>query len=157
MRSGPLRGVAAVASLALLFGLCVGHATLPADSTANRFPGNEDLSTVDPGERVVLSGTVRSVASDRTVVELETTGERVAIADLGGEPAPGDDVWLHGTVRSDGSVTADRAIVRAPWEIAYLYAVSALGAALVLAHVVRTWRVDVERLRVVPRGEDDRG
>jgi hypothetical protein len=147
-----------VAGLAvLLVGLCVGYGALPADPAEHRYPGNGALAAGDlgAGERVVLSGTVRIVGSDRVVLGLRGDGSRVTLRGLGGDPAPGDDVWLYGSVRADGDVAVERAVVRAPWEIAYLYAVSLVGGLLTLHRVRRTWRFDRDRCLLVPREGGD--
>ncbi|MFB6102872.1 MAG: hypothetical protein ABEJ73_09930 [Haloplanus sp.] len=153
------RWLAILGLFAVLFGLCVGYGTLEPAPSANRFPTNSAVGTdaVAPGDRVVLSGIVHAVDADGVVLDLKG-GPRIVVRSLGGNPDPGDDVWLYGVVDAGpttqgavGSVRVERAIVRPPWAITYLYAVSALGALLTLVRIVRTWRVDSDRWRIVAR------
>jgi hypothetical protein len=150
------RGVALAALCTLLLALLVGYGTVTPDPSAGRFPGNDEIGagTVDAGDRVVVSGTVRDETSGGTVVDLDD-GPRVVVHDLDAAPAPGDPVWLYGTYH-DGTIRTRRAIVRAPWEITYLYAVSLLGGLVTFTRVAWTWRLDTDGWHVVPR-EDDRG
>jgi len=151
------RGVAIVACSVLLLALLVGYGTLTPDPAAGRFPSNGAVGaeTVESGDRVVVAGTVRRDTPEGTVVALDG-GSRVVVRGL--DAAPGADVWLYGTDH-DEAIRAERAIVRAQWEITYLYAVSVLGGLLTLGRVARTWRVDTDRWQVVPRdrGEGDGG
>ncbi|AZH25542.1 hypothetical protein [Haloplanus aerogenes] len=151
------RGVAIAACCTLLLVLLVGYGTLTPDPATGRFPSNGAVAagTVDTGDRVVVAGTARGDTTEGTVVDLDG-GPRVVVRGL--DAAPGADVWLYGIYR-DGSIRNVRAIVRAPWEITYLYAVSLLGGLLTLGRVVRTWRVDTDRWQVVPRdrGEESDG
>jgi hypothetical protein len=152
MRPIPRRGVAAVLLLAL-GALLVAHGTLAPDPAAGRFPGNDAVGagTLTAGDRVVVAGTVRGDAPGGARLELDG-GPTVTVRGLDADP--GADVWLYGTYET-GAIRSDRAVVRAPWEITYLYAVSALGGVLTLGRTVRTWRVDTDRWVVVPReGED---
>jgi hypothetical protein len=149
-----LSRVALAVGLALLLGgLCVGYGTLQPDPAEHRYPGNDALAAghLVTGDRVVLSGTVRAVTADRVALDLKHGESRVSLRGFDREVGRGDDVWLYGVVRSDGSVAVERAVVRDPWEIAYLYAVSLVGALLTLGRALRTWRVDRDRYRFVPR------
>ncbi|WP_248896704.1 hypothetical protein [Haloplanus halobius] len=158
MRPIPRRGIAIALLLALLGGLCVQYGALTPAPESHRYPGNGHVASGDvaPGDRVVLAGTVRSVDGERAIIELDD-GPPIVVRELrdgavgDATPTPGDDVWFAGVVRPDGSVTVERALVRAPWEITYLYSVSALGALLLLVRFVRTWRFDTDHVRFVPR------
>ncbi|AXG10421.1 hypothetical protein [Haloplanus rubicundus] len=152
MRPIPRRGVAAVLILAL-GALLVAHGTLTPDPAAGRFPGNGAVGsgTLATGDRVVVAGTARGDAPGGARLDLGG-GPTVIVHGLDADP--GTDVWLYGTYE-DGTIRSDRAVVRAPWEITYLYAVSALGGMLTLGRVVRTWRVDTDRWVIVPREDGD--
>lgn len=147
------RGLA-IAILSLLLLACfVGYGALTADSEAGRFPGNDavDAGTVDDGDSVVVSGTARRDTPGGTVVDLDD-GPRIVVHGL--DATPGTDVWLYGTYR-ERTIRSHHAVVRAPWEITYLYAVSLLGGLLTLGRIVRTWRIDTDGWHVVPREDDD--
>ena len=147
------RSVAVAVLLLALVALLVAHGSLTPDPTAGRFPSNGavDAGTLTEGDRVVVAGTVRGDAPGGTRLALDG-GPTVVVRGLDADP--GADVWLYGTYR-DETIRSERAIVRAPWELTYLYAVSALGGVLTLGRVVRTWRVDTDRWVVVPREGDD--
>lgn len=153
MPSIPRRGVAVSLLLLALGALLVAHGTLAPDPGPGRFPGNDAVAagTLTTGDRVVVAGTARGDAAGGTRLDLDG-GPTVVVHDLDADL--GADVWLSGTY-ADGTIRNDRAVVRAPWEITYLYAVSALGGVFTLGRIVRTWRVDTDRWVVVPReGED---
>jgi len=153
MWSGFRRGVAVATCCVLLLALLVGYGAVTPDPTAGRFPGNGAVATgaVDPGDRVVVAGTAGRDTSEGTVVTLDG-GSSVVVSGLDADP--GADVWLYGTYRG-GTIRSERAVVRAQWEITYLYAVSLLGGLLTLGQVVRTWRLDADRWLVVPREDGD--
>jgi hypothetical protein len=148
----PRRPLVAALLLALV-ALLVGYGTLSPDPAAGRFFDDDALvdGTLVPGDRVAVSGTARGDASGGIRLDLDD-GPTVVVRGL--DAAPGADVWLYGTYEA-GAIRSDRAVVRAPWEITYLYAVSALGGVLTLGRVVRTWRVDTDRWVVVPREDED--
>jgi len=148
MRSIPRLSVAAALILAL-GALLVVHGTLAPDPGAGRFPGNDAVAaeTLTAGDRVVVAGTARDDAPRGTRLDLDD-GPTVVVRDLDADP--GADVWLYG-IYVDGTIRNERAVVRAPWEITYLYAVSALGGLFTLGRALRTWRVDTDRWVVVPR------
>jgi hypothetical protein len=153
MRPIPHRGVTVVVLLLALGALLVAHGALAPDPTAGRFPGNDAVAagTLTAGDRVVVAGTARGGAPGGTRLDLDG-GPTVVVRGLDADP--GADVWLYGTYE-DGTIRNERAVVRAPWEITYLYAVSALGGLFTLGRVARTWRLDTDRWVVVPReGED---
>jgi len=150
----PSSRIALAVGVALTLGaLCVGYGALPPDPAEHRYPGNEALVTggVGSGDRVVLSGTVHAVTVDGVTLDPKGGGSRIRLRGLDRDAGRGDDVWLYGAVRSDGSVAVERAVVRDPWEIAYLYGVSFVGGLLTLGRVLGTWRFDRDRRRFVPR------
>jgi hypothetical protein len=153
MPSIPRRGVAVPLLLLALVALLVAHGTLAPHPAAGRFPGNDAVATgtVTTGDRVVVAGTARGDTPDGTRLDLDG-GPSVTVRGLDADP--GADVWLYGTY-VDGTIRNDRAVVRAPWEITYLYAVSALGGLFTLGRLLRTWRVDTDRWVVAPREDGD--
>ena len=109
------------------------------------------------GDTVETAGTV--VETDPVVVEVQydsgVFGETEYRLRLEGAPpaAVGDNVYFSGEVRPDRTVAVDteRALVRAPGEITYMYAVSALAALVILARFVNGWRLRLRRLAFTPR------
>ena len=143
----------------VLVGLFVWHGTLGPEPAENRFPGNGELAAgeLDEGDRVVIAGRIDAVEPDTMEVTLHGVERTITVENVGEPGDPGKNVWLYGTVRSAETVDAERAIVRAPWETTYMYAVSILAAAWVLGRFLRGWRFDREELGFVPREGDSRG
>lgn len=144
--------------LALLLALAVSlvaFGTVDPDPSTNTFPRNDEV-VADPGahvgDRVAVGGTV--VGTDPVVVRLENgVGVHdVAVAGLE-RPAvsTGDRLSAFGTLSGTDAVEAERSIVRAPWELAYMYGVSFLGGLVVLGRLGLGWRFDGERWVLVPR------
>lgn len=157
------RLLAVVLVLAALFGLLAWHATLTYDPAMNHYP-NEEAVAADPdayvGERVELNG--EAVAADPVVIEVTANGdaERIVVADAdetrlnADDPIePGDNVRAFGTLESSDRLAVERTIATEPWEMGYLYAISLVGAAWVVARSIRWWRFDRKRLAFVPRAE----
>lgn len=48
----------------------------------------------------------------------------------------------------------ERSSAREPWERTYMHAVSAVGVVWVVVRTIRTWRIDRERLVLVPRSRE---
>lgn len=157
---GAVRAAGICVCLALLVGLFVlGGTGWPA-------PSDDPIDLADPavdpadhaGEQIEAYGEV--VETDPVVVELEEDGV-VTLDDhvehLVVEDAPpveeGEYLVVHGTITTDGALDADpdRATTREPWEVAYMYAVSAVGLLIVAILGVDAWRVDRRTLSLVPR------
>ena len=139
----------------VLAGLLVWAGTLsPADSPRD-FPGNDEVGpnrNAYVGERVTLSGTV--IGTDPLVIDVEYgTGEsfQATVAGVDESVSEGDQVSTFGTLESPSTLAVERVIVREPWELWYMYAVSFLGGLWVLVRILRRWRFDAERLAFVPR------
>lgn len=154
------RAAGVVVCLAALCGLFVlggvGWPT-PVDST----PAPEALDAAPAayvGEAVELHGVVVDTSPTVVAVEHDAGVLMVELADAP-EASVGDDVALYGEWRDGGAagtdgvlvVDRDRAVVRAPWEIAYMYGVSVVGVLLVVARVLDGWRVSRRELAFVPR------
>lgn len=154
-------GRTAAVALCLL-ALCVlfvlGGAAWPASPHVE--PSEEDLDRnydAYVGETVELGGSV--VETDPVVVRVSyDTGvydEASFRLELDGDlqARVGDDVYVTGELRPDRTmaVDADRALVRQPWELGYMYASSVVGVLLVAARFVNGWRLRPRHLQVVPR------
>lgn len=152
--------------LAILFGFAV-HYGANVD-TQERYPDNEDVATAydsHVGQTVRISGTVRTTSANGssgeraggpggadgsmtvTLRQYESFGP-VTVQGADRTAPPGGTVQVIGTLEPDRAVTAQRVLpVNArSWSEPYKYAVSVVGAALVLVAFVREWRVDVETL-----------
>ena len=153
------RVLAILVLCALLVGLFVWHGTLEPDPSENRFPENGALAAgeLDVGDRVVIGGRIDAIESDSMTVTLHGVESTVTVENVDEPGEPGENVWLYGTVRSAETVDAERAVVRAPWETTYMYAVSILAAVWVLGRFLREWRFDREAWGFVPRRGGRRG
>ena len=151
-----------------LLGLCVHYdATVPVDT-----PGNEELATDYDryvGETVAVSVVVRGDAAPDSGGETAsaaagTAGESNATATgvlrgferfgpvtvRGADRVadPGGTMQVRGRLAPDRTVVAERVLVVNPysWSEPYKYAVSVVGAVLVLVVFFREWRPDVDAL-----------
>ena len=143
-----------VLCLLALGGLTVWYGTLSYDPDRNHFPDNDDVGP-DPeayvGDRVSLGGTV--VATDPVTVEAiyGTDDSFELVLENVDEPLEvGDRMSAFGTLTDPSTLDAERTIVRAPWELLYMYLVSFLGGLLVLGRFVRGWNLDRSILAFVP-------
>ncbi|QLD88829.1 hypothetical protein HWV07_07210 [Natronomonas salina] len=153
------RGAAIALCLLALSGLFVlGGAAWPASPHVE--PSEAELDrdyAAHVGETTSIGGSV--VETDPVVIRVsydtgvyeEASFRLELVGDL--EAAVGDDVYVSGELRPDRSmaVDGDRALVRQPWELGYMYAISFVGVLLVGARFLNGWRVQPRRLRVVPR------
>jgi hypothetical protein len=142
-----------------LGGLFVGAGTLTADPTMNNYPDEDDV-VENPdaylGDEVVFSGTV--VGTDPVTVEVEpdTGGTFQATFENVDRPVSiEDEITAFGTLREGHTLAVERAIVRAPWELYYMYIVSFIGGLWVLVRILRYWRFDSESLAFVPKEDGD--
>jgi hypothetical protein len=154
-----IRLVALLVLFITLGGLLVGAGTITADPAVNNYP-NEDDAVENPdtyvGDDVVYGGTV--VETDPVTVEVEPENGATFYATFENVDRPlsvGDEIIAFGTLEKGHTLNVDRAVVRAPWEFSYMYAVSFIGGLWVLLRIRRYWRFDSERLAVVPREESD--
>lgn len=141
---------------ALLFGLLVlGGASWPADPREE--PGIDTSEAFeDPegnaGEYVETSGVV--VETDPVVLELEYGGttERLEVENA---PDVEEGQWLlvDGTLTEAGTLDAnrERAVTREPGGHVFRNLISLVGALLVAAIGVDSWRVDLRTITVEPR------
>ena len=151
------RAVAIAVLLAVLGGLFVAAGTQTPNPRLHDYPGEDEVGP-DPGayvgQQVSLDGRVLGTAPLRIEVEYGT-GETftVAVTGVNRTVSSGDHLNAFGTLEAEGRLSADRVVVREPWELWYMYAVSFVGGLWVLFRTVRRWRVDADRLAVVPRDE----
>ncbi|MDG5760335.1 hypothetical protein QA600_13410 [Natronococcus sp. A-GB1] len=143
-----------------LGGLFVWYGTVTYDPALNDYPDEADIAPTPEAyvdERVTLSGEI--VATDPVVAEVEAEDRTWLVALEGadgalvrdGESAPGKEIRAHGTLTAPETLATDRAVVREPWELTYMYAISLVGAVWVLGRAATGWRVDPDQLAVVPR------
>jgi len=164
MTISPTRALIVCILLLTLFGAFVLHGTIQPNTSENRFPGNSELASgeLDTGDEVVIAGEVMFISEDRTLVVLSGYADTVVDVGTTDDASVGDDVWLYGvveaTIPSDAThaIATQRAIIRAPWEIGYMYAVSTFAGIWVFVRFVRDWTIDRSSLSFVPeRGEHD--
>lgn len=141
--------------LVALGGMLVYGGTISPDAGERHYPGNEEVAPTPgayTGERVTVGGT--AVGTDPLRLEVVSdTGETVTLTVRGtdADVAGGDHVSVFGTLQDDATVDAERVIVRAPWELRYMYVVSFVAGLWVLGRTLRHWRLDAGRLAFVPR------
>jgi hypothetical protein len=150
--------------VAVLLGLFV-HYGASADAH-KRYPGNEAIATAyddHVDETVQIGGVVRSPTVNGFDGESDTangSGEANATMTVvlrGWESfgtltvrgadrtvARGGTVQVIGTLETDRTITAERVLPVNPnsWSEPYKYAVSVVGAALILVVFFREWRID---------------
>ncbi|CAI50444.1 uncharacterized protein NP_4706A [Natronomonas pharaonis DSM 2160] len=154
----------------LAVGLCVAYGATEPAPDRHDYPEVDDLG-VSPDHPIEspasIGGTV--AATDPVVITASVDGNTVAYVVRDGPAVTvGQELWVFGPVEAvDGpvdtgagtdatvvaQVDAERAVVQDPWEVGYMYAVSALAVLWVLFRAVRHWRLDTTARAVVPRGE----
>lgn len=160
--SGGQRLLVSLVLVVALLGTCVWYGAVAAepDPTRNDFPENDDVAPAPGayvGDRVTLSGAV--AATDPVVMTITSDGvtwrvtlENASAAHLrGADIQPGTGISVHGTLTDRHTLATDRAVTRAPWGRSYMYGVSVIGAVWVLARAYTGWRIDRDRVAVVPR------
>jgi hypothetical protein len=144
-----VRFLGVVALLGVLGGLCVHYdAAEPAHSP---YPMPEALATdydAHVGERALLFGTVQRVdaGTDRATVRVDSDEGtfEMTVHGFTERVRLGGVVQVYGTLREGQTIDASTVAVVNPagGSEGYKYAVSAVGALLVLALFFRHWRVD---------------
>lgn len=148
------RIVALGVCIVLLSGLFVlAGAGYPAPASPEPDLADPDVAPDDlAGDDVEIGGEV--IATDPVIIEITdgTTTQRLPVENAPGV-AVGQDVVVEGTLTTDGTLIANRnrAVVREPWETAYMYAISLLGALFVAVRIVDGWRFDPETVSLSPR------
>jgi hypothetical protein len=112
------------------------------------------------GDTTLLFGTVETI--DRgdgtaTIGVEASTSIQIQVQGFDADVSRGGTVQVYGTLRPDRKMEADSIVVvnQDPASRYYKYAVSALGALVILAVFFRHWRIDWSNVGFVPRGEDD--
>ncbi|WP_226008218.1 hypothetical protein [Natrinema salinisoli] len=148
--------------LCCVAGLLFWYGTLPAANPAmNEYPDGDRVGS-DPtayvGEQVVLRGAV--VATEPVVLEVRSPdgSRRVTLEGAGSTRQTDDDpldvgeqVTVFGTLTDPTTLATERTIVRASWEVLYMYLISFLGGCWVLGRFLRGWQFDRAQLAFVPR------
>lgn len=154
---------AVVVLLALTLALCVHYGATydenwphPTGDQLADEPGGWD------GERVLLFGTVETVADDRFTMRVETdAGDVARIIEVRGtstDAEPDGVVQVYGELAERGTVQhADRVVVvvASPDLQLSKYGISLVGLLVLVGHFLRSWRLDVRRLAITPRGDGD--
>ncbi|WP_254763683.1 hypothetical protein [Natrinema marinum] len=154
------RLVAGTALLAALFLLLCWTGAATAEPLETAYPdGLEVTSNPDAyvGDRVVIGGFV--VETDPVVIATRASGYgRFTVVDAADSrlqsAAPlerGDDVTVFGTLTDASTLEADRVLTDELRDTFYMLAVSLVGGCWVLGRLVRGWRIDRDRLALVPR------
>ncbi|MEZ3116199.1 hypothetical protein RYH80_09765 [Halobaculum sp. MBLA0147] len=167
-RRGRVRRAAAVSVLlVVLAGLLVGYGVQFAGSSA--YPDAGELASDYPehvGERVHLWTTVVAVRSGG---ETATDGRRASVvvaADplelvvVGLSPdtvSSGDHVQVYGELRPGRRIAVTETVVVSSQRRTSLYVVSVVGILFATGWFLRRWRLDTDRLVVVPRLTDSDG
>ena len=143
--------------LALLFGLLVlGGTGWPADPEAE--PGIASAAAAEApaehaGEYVDTAGVV--VETDPTVIAIGDTDDPIGELEVENvhDVEEGEILMVDGTLTEEGTLDAnpDRAVTRELWEYTYMFLISLVGALLVTAAGVDSWRLNVRTLSVEPR------
>jgi len=114
------------------------------------------------GERVLLFGTVETVAEDRFTMRIETdAGEGARVVEVRGtstDAEPDGVVQVYGELAERGTVQhADRVVVvvASPDLQLSKYGISLVGLVVLIGTFLRYWRLDVRRLAITPRGDRD--
>lgn len=149
-----------VALLGVLGGLSVHYADDSVDHSP--YPVNEDLATdygTYVGEETRLFGTVKRVdegARRATIrVDSEEGPFEITVEGFDASVRPGGVVQVYGTLREDRVVEAANVEVVNPagGSKTYKYAVSAVGAVLVLALFFSHWRFDPDAVAFEVRSD----
>ncbi len=153
MHDGARRGLA-LAALALAFAGLMFHygAAAPQHELTEESVVKLESSGAHVGESVHVWA---SVEDNDDALDVRV-GDDIGLTVVGAETTaqPGDSIQIHGTIRPDGTVAAERVVVSERSSLRRLYAVSTGALALTVALFFRSWTVDRRRLTFVPRGDD---
>lgn len=153
-----VRLVAAVVLVGLLLGLCVQYDSAYDENSP--YPPTDELATnYDDyvGEETLLFGTVRDIEvagnatpPNRATIEVDSSEGtfEMTVREFRGDVKPGGVVQVYGTLQSDRTIEATNVEVVNPAGSSnlYKYAVSAIGAILVVALFFRRWQFNADTL-----------
>lgn len=139
---------------AILVGLFIAYgAELGQQETA---PYDSEAVVTAPesivGERVSVSGTV--VATDPVTISVDHDDvETELVLENAPEATSGDVLSVVGELTSVQTLSVDPAptVVRAPWEVQYMYAVSLVAVIGLVLRAVNHWRIHYAPLALEPR------
>jgi hypothetical protein len=148
----------------MLLSVVVGAGIHYSSAQSSHWPyptGDELADGYEPavGEQTLLFGEVHSInENDNTatvMVEHDTGSFEMRVTGLDASVDPGGTIQVYGTLRPDYTIAAQSAVVVNPAgsSTTYKYAVSVVGALLVLAVFFGRWRFDTETRGFAPRGE----
>jgi 2-hydroxychromene-2-carboxylate isomerase len=119
------------------------------------YPTDEELATeydAHIGETTLLFGTVESTTGDTAsiTVESDTEDYKLRIQSFEASVSEGGVVQVFGEVRPNSEIVAHNVVVVNPATASrfYKYAVSLVGAGLVVALFFRHWSVNLEKRRL---------
>ncbi|MFB6179729.1 MAG: hypothetical protein ABEI77_08405 [Halorientalis sp.] len=137
----------------LLFGVC-SHVAAVYDSHWS-YPTANDLATEynsHVGEQVFLFGRVQQTNRSNGTMEIRVQADDgsfpLTVSGTDATVEPGGDVQVYGTIREDRRVSAEQIVVVNQRQASrlYKYAVSLVGAGLVVVAFFRQWQVDRDEL-----------
>lgn len=149
----PARILGTVALCGALLGLFVWYGAVAPAASLQVAPDEAD---VESGDHVRGYATIGGVVVDTDPVVIEVSGDRYVVRNAPPVTA-GQHLTTFAAIESGNTLSARSSIVREPWEFAYMYAVSVVGALWVAARGLRHWTVDAERVALVARGPDRAG
>lgn len=153
----------------VLTGLLLGmglHAGMerPPEESNWPYPRGEDIAAEYEsyvGSETLLWGAVQSVDRDTgtATIRLETPAGplELSVTDFDADVEPGGVVQVYGTLQPGHTIEATNVVVVNPAgaSATLKYAVSAVGAVLVLVLFLRRWRPDTGQWAFVPREDED--
>lgn len=148
-----VRVLGVVVLLGAVTGLCLHYGA--NEERADPYPKNEALATdydAHVGEDTLVFGTVRDIDRDANTATVEVDSDvgpfDMTVTGFSGSVQPGGVVQVYGVLRPERTIDATNVAVVNPAGSSnlYKYAVSAVGAVLVLALFFRQWRFDPDGL-----------
>ena len=153
-----LRLVAILVLVGVVFGLGVHYDA--AEAGHSPYPSSTEIAVnydAHVGEEAFVFGRVLTVDDNRATIEVDSDRGvfQLTVDGFGKEVQTGGVVQVYGTLRPDRTINAENTVVVNPAEESnrYKYAVSTVGAALVLAAFLRKWRFDTDSLAFEVRGD----
>ena len=143
--------------LIALAGVLALTGTITYDPAMNAFP-EEDHVGPNPdayvGQQISVSG--EAIATDPVVIRVEYGLDNyfdLTLTTFGTTVEEGQHVSAFGTLTDASTLEVERALVRWPWEVWYMYAISIIAAAWVAVRIYRHWRFNRDQFAFSPRGD----